>query len=53
MRLHLKTLCVVLYAGSANFALIKIFLKLGGCRLLFIILDVDSAPRIVLSLVKI
>ena len=44
--LHLKTLCVFLDAYSANFALVKIFFKFGGCRLLLIISDVESAVRL-------
>ena len=43
---------MVLVCCSVNLALVIRFLKFGGCRLLLIIFDPESASRIVWSLVK-
>ena len=51
-RLHLKTLLDVLISCSVNFALVISIFKFGGCRLLFIIFEVERASRIVWSLFK-
>ena len=51
-RLHLNTLFDVLICCSINFALVMSLLKFGGCRLLLIIFDPESASLMVWSLVK-